>query len=259
MECWRNIRFCRAKALGQVRYNGVPMKKTLIVILAGAVVGLLAGGYYMYRRLGHPAGGRFLAVSQWLQDPAAHAEWKIAAGARCAAAPFVFPTSGLIGFIWGDSFRIGHFHTGLDIFGGTAPGQTAVVAAYPGYLSRLESWKSTVIIRIPADPLQPGRQIWTYYTHMADPRGSSLVDPAFPPGTAEKYVEAGTVLGLQGNYSGEPDQPVGVHLHFSIVKDNGKGNFMDERQPANTLDPSPYFNLLLNAANNSAEAPVCPQ
>jgi hypothetical protein len=235
------------------------MKKTLLVLLAGAVVGLLAGGYYLYRRLGQPVGGRFLAVSQWLQDPSAHADWKIAAGERCASSPFVFPTTGMIGFIWGDSFRIAHSHTGLDIFGGTSPGQTAVVAAYPGYLTRLESWKSTVIIRIPSDPLQPARQIWTYYTHMADPQGNSLVDSAFPPGTKEVLVAAGTVLGLQGNYSGEPDQPVGVHLHFSIIKDDGKGSFTDERQPANTLDPSPYFNLPLNAAINPGEVPTCPR
>ena len=65
----------------------------------------------------------------------------------------------------------GHRHQGIDIFAGTDVGITPVYAAYDGYLTRQSDWKSTVIIRIPSDPLEPGRQIWTYYTHMADAEG----------------------------------------------------------------------------------------
>src|SRR5690606_10798710 len=118
-----------------------------------------------------------------------------------------------------------------------------VVAAYAGYLTRLPDWKSTVIIRIPDDPLQPGRQIWTYYTHMADAHGNDYISPEFPPGTTERFVEAGTLLGYQGNYSGNPADPVGMHLHFSVVRDDGRGRFMNELLIENTLDPSPYLGV----------------
>ncbi len=134
---------------------------------------------------------------------------------------------------------------------------TPVVAAYSGYLSRLPDWKSSLIIRLPEDPLQPGRQIWTYYTHMADADGGSYISPEYPPGTSEVYVEAGTPLGYQGNYSGDPDNPTGVHLHFSIVLDDGLGSFRNELEMRNTLDPSPYFQLPLNAELNRGEIPVC--
>ena len=60
---------------------------------------------------------------------------------------------------------------------------------------------------------------------MADPAGNSFISPEFPSGTYEKYVEAGTRLGYQGDYSGDPYNPVGLHLHFSIVLDDGHGNF----------------------------------
>jgi len=73
----------------------------------------------------------------------------------------------------------------------------------------------------------------------------------------EIYVEAGTLLGYQGNYSGTAGVPVGVHLHFSIVKDNGSGRFMNELEIENTLDPSPYLGLPLNAKANGGQAPVC--
>ena len=179
-------------------------------------------------------------------------------GERCGDAPFQVPTSGLIGFLWDDSFRPGHRHSGLDIFGGSQAGITPVHAAYDGYLTRLADWKSTVIIRIPSDPLQPGRQIWTYYTHMASPAGESFVDAAFPPGTSEVFVPAGTLLGYQGNYSGTPGNPTGVHLHFSIVLDDGNGSFRNELEIANTLDPSPYLGIALNARQNPADLPVCP-
>jgi hypothetical protein len=179
------------------------------------------------------------------------------AATQCDSAPFIFPTDGLIGFIWDDSFRPGHRHQGIDIFSGTEAGVTAVVAAYPGYLTREADWKSTVIIRVPQDPLQPGRQIWVYYTHMADIQGNSFISSQFPAGTKEVYVEAGTLLGYQGNYSGDPANPVGVHLHISIVKDDGFGKYKNELEIKNTYDPSPYFGLLLNANENTDTIHMC--
>jgi hypothetical protein len=86
-----------------------------------------------------------------------------------------------------------------------------------------------------------------YYTHMADKKGTSFITGEFPPGTSEMEVKAGTLLGYQGNFSGTPDNPVGVHLHFSIVKDDGQGNFENELKIQNTLDPSPYLGLPLDA------------
>jgi len=228
------------------------------LLLAGVGLAAAAGVLvYTFFFSGRSA-SRSARVLQWIRNPASHPDWAITAGDRCAGAPFAYPTNGFIGYLWDDSFRPGHRHTGLDIFGGTDVGQTPVVAAYDGYLTRLADWKSTVIIRIPDDPLHPGRPIWTYYTHMADSQGNSFVDPAFPPGTIEKFVKAGTLLGTQGNYSGTAGNPTGVHLHFSIVQDDGAGKFMNELEIANTIDPSPYFGIPLNAAQAAADAiPVC--
>jgi murein DD-endopeptidase MepM/ murein hydrolase activator NlpD len=226
---------------------------TIIVIGAAAA---LVGGYFILRDRG---GGisRYPRLLSWFRDPAAHADWAVRRGERCGQAPFAMPTDGYIGFIWGDSFRLGHSHQGLDIFGAQELNHTPVVAAFPGYLSRLPDWKSSVIVRIPADPLQPERQIWTYYTHMADKQGNSFISPEFPAGAAEVFVEAGTLLGYQGNYSGDPNNPTGIHLHFSIVLDDGQGRFRNELEIANTLDPSPYLGIELNARQNRDEIPVC--
>ena len=185
--------------------------------------------------------------------------WKLVAGTRCGESPFIFPTTGMVGFLWDDSFRPGHRHQGIDIFAGTEVGVTPVIAAYDGYLTRLSDWKSSVIVRVPSDPLQPGRQIWLYYTHLADKSGLSYIAADFPPGASEVFVPAGTLLGYQGNYSGDPDNPTGIHLHFSIVRDNGDGNFLNELAIRNTYDPSPYLGLELNAKKNNGEVPLCPQ
>ncbi len=228
--------------------------KTLLGIL---VIGLLAGlGLYLFFEL-RSSGARGQVVWAFLGDPTSQAGRVIQAGTRCGQAPFIFPTTGLIGFLWDDSFRPGHRHQGIDIFAGTEPGQTPVIAAYPGYLTRQPDWKSSLIVRVPADPLQPGRQIWVYYTHLADPQGNSFIVPDFPPGTREVYIEAGTLLGYQGNYSGDPNSPVGVHLHLSVVKDDGNGAFTNELQITNTYDPSPYLGLRLNANENPDQIPVC--
>lgn len=223
---------------------------------------VFASAYWVYPWLRT----RFLRTTrliEWLRYENNHPEWAVQAGERCGEAPFLLPTSGLIGFLWGDAFRPGHRHQGIDIFGGKEPGVTPVVAAYPGYLSRLPEWKSSLIIRIPQDPLHPGRQIWTYYTHLADAAGNSLISSEFPPGVEEVFVDAGTLLGYQGNYSGEPFNPVGVHLHFSIVLDRGTspeyplGRFLNELDIQNTLDPSSYFGLSLNAAHLKSEVVIC--
>ena len=193
----------------------------------------------------------------WIRDSGSNPDWSVAGGSRCGNAPFVLPTSGFIGFIWDDSFRPGHRHQGLDFFGGQAAGITPVVVAYSGYLTRLPGWKSSIIIRIPSDPLQPQRQIWIYYTHMADQGGQSYINKEFPTGSSEMYVEQGTLLGYQGNYSGDPYNPTGVHLHFSIVKDDGNGGFLNEIKVQNTLDPSPYIGIRLNANDNPMVIPNC--
>jgi len=227
-------------------------------ILAGSILFLLAaaGIYMIYRNYLSPS-TRTRKVITFITNPENSVEPQMEALSQCGDAPFLMPTSGMIGYIWGDSFRIGHHHTGIDIFAGTDAGLTPVYAAYDGYLTRLEDWKSSLILRIPEDPLQPDRQIWTYYTHLADPNGNTLIDSAFPAGTFEVFVPAGTFLGYQGNYSGTSGSPTGVHLHFSIVLDDGEGNFLNELEIKNTLDPSPYFNLALNEEENLGDIPAC--
>lgn len=229
-------------------------QKTLFGVI---VIGLLVGlGIYLFRQF-RPVTARGQFVWAYLNNPAANQNLIIQAGTRCAEAPFIFPTTGMVGFLWDDSFKVGHRHQGIDIFAGTGVDMTPVIAAYPGYLTRLPEWKSSVIVRVPDDPLNPGRQIWLYYTHMADSGGNSFISADFPPGTSEKYIEAGTMLGRQGNYSGDPNNPVGVHLHFSVVRDDGNGHYTNELDIRNTYDPSPYLGLRLNANDNSDQIPVC--
>lgn len=231
-------------------------KKVLLFLTAIVLVG--AGLYWLYREY-FLRDSRTETVIAYLRDPDSMADYTVSALSRCGDAPFLVPTDGMIGYLWGDSFRPGHRHQGIDVFGGTDVGTTPIYAAYDGYLTRLTDWKSTVIIRIPSDPLQPNRQIWTYYTHMADPEGNSLIDPAFPPGTEEAFVSAGSLLGYQGNFSGTPGNPTGVHLHFSIVLDNGEGQFLNELDISHTLDPSPYLGMPLNGWENPDGIPLCPE
>lgn len=70
-------------------------------------------------------------------------------------------------------------------------------------------------------------------------------------------MEAGTLLGYQGNYSGDPANPVGIHLHFSIVKDDGQGKFMNETRMENTLDPSPYLGVKAGVFDDWSKPITC--
>ena len=217
-------------------------------------------GYAVYERFGAPT-GHFALLREYWADPEAHDDWAIHAATRCGNAPFLMPSDGFIAFFWGDRYLTGRRHQGIDIFGPTGPdglGETPVVAAYDGYLTRLAEWKSAVLLRHPRDPLMPGRQIWTFYTHMADLQGNSFVQPKYPAGTNEVHVGAGELLGYQGNYSGDPGNATGMHVHFSIVLDNGRGEFMNELAIENTLDPSPYLGIDVNGVSIGGQVAVCP-
>ncbi len=104
-------------------------RKLFPILAAGLLLGLGLWLYRVYR----PSLARGQRVWQFFSDPASHPELVLTAGTRCGAAPFLFPTTGLIGFIWDDSFRPGHRHQGIDIFARGAIGQTPVLAAYPGF------------------------------------------------------------------------------------------------------------------------------
>jgi len=234
------------------------MKKEIRFSLSLVIIASLVAGYFLLK---NPPQflkqGRSVKVLQFIRQPETHPEWIIPAGTICNSAPFRFPADGMIGYLWDDSFRPGHHHTGLDIFSGMQPGITPIYAVYDGYLTREADWISTIIIRVPSDPLNPGKQIWTYYTHMADPNGLSYIEEDFPAGTKEKFVKAGTLLGKMGNFSGSIGNPTGVHLHFSIIKDDGKGNFLNELEIQNTLDPSPYLGMSLIGPQNPNAIPSC--
>jgi hypothetical protein len=137
----------------------------------------------------------------------------------------------------------------------TDVGETPVAAAYPGYLTRLPDWRSSVIIRVPQDPLMPSREIWVYYTHMADRDGSSFISANFPPGTSEQYVEASS--GYQETIRATAN-PVGVHLRLHR-KERWFRELQNELDIDNTYDPSPWFGLELNARANPGQIPLCGQ
>lgn len=238
------------------RSPGDGLKRALLLPLSIILVAGLVAVYFFWFNPSRVS-PRTRDLLAWLRNPQSHPDWRVEANQRCGEAPFSMPTSGYIGFLWDDSFRPGHRHQGIDIFGGEEPGETPVYAAYDGYLTRQPDWKSTVIIRVPSDPLNTGRQIWTYYTHMAYQSGESLISADFPPGTSEVFVKAGTLLGFQGNYSGTPGNPTGVHLHFSVVRDDSSGNYLNELEISNTLDPSPYLGMQLNNKNGGMTPVVC--
>ncbi len=229
-------------------------KKSKTILVIALLVSVIAFGAWVAKTY---LGGRNNLVWAFLKKPAFHREWVTLAGNQCQGAPFIFPSGGFVGYLYDDVFQLGKRHTGIDIFSGTNAAEMPVYAPFDGFVTREDGWKSSLIIRIPQDPLQPDRQIWVYLTHMADRNGNGLIDQLFPPGAKDVPVTQGQLLGFQGDYSGNPARPVGVHLHLSIVKDDGNGHYLNETNIKNTIDPSPYFGMDLNAKTQKHEAPKC--
>jgi murein DD-endopeptidase MepM/ murein hydrolase activator NlpD len=222
------------------KVSGILLATVPVLYLSHQLIGYL-------RLLNDP---RNQAFRQWAQgDAAAREELVTARREACPGAPFILPADGFIGLLYADPrppYSRRNPHQGIDIFSNSGPGIAPVYAAYDGYVTREEGWRSSLIMRVPEDPLQPGRTIWLYYTHMADAQGNDFIADAFPPGTREQFVEQGTVLGYTGNYNGGSARTVWVHLHFSIVKDDGNGRYLNELEFENTLDPSRYLGMALH-------------
>ncbi len=169
----------------------------------------------------------------------------------CAKAPFILPAEGYIGLFWNDPrspYSQSRRHQGIDIFINEQPGTQPVYAVADGFIYREADWVSTVIQRIPSDPLQPGQQIWVYYTHMADAQGNDFIEPQFERGVTEVPIRQGELIGYVGNYDGNVPSRIWTHLHLSVVKDSD-GTYLNEYFIDNTLDPSPYFGTGLDYAN----------
>ena len=191
------------------------------------------------------------ALSRWFDDAASRAELATAFDAPCPGYPFLVPSAGLVGGLpWNAAYgpyNVLNPHPGIDIFGLGGVGTVPVRAAYDGLLTREDGWISAVIVKHD-DPLHPGQPIWTYYTHMADLSGAhSFIEARFPPGSADVPVRQGDLLGYQGIYNGGVNASrIGLHLHFSIVRGDLLGHYLNESVFANTLDPTPYLGLALN-------------
>jgi murein DD-endopeptidase MepM/ murein hydrolase activator NlpD len=225
------------------------MKQRWHWIISGLVVVVGIAGIFTYSTVTNPRNQTFL---QWWQGSAIDRSQLVTIQrTACENAPFILPADGYIGLLYGDPrgpYSTRRRHQGIDIFSQTKPGETPVYAAYDGYLTRESTWKSTVIQRVPNDPLNPGRQIWLYYTHMATADGlTDFIEPTFVPGTREVFVEQGTLLGYTGNYSGNPANPTGTHLHFSIIQDVGN-TYANELDFKNSIDSSPYLGMAVNYA-----------
>lgn len=227
------------------RFRLIKFMGTAVILILLLFQGYQAISYV--HNLNNPHNQAFM---QWATgNPGEREQLETVQRETCPGAPFILPADGFIGLLYEDPrgpYSARSPHQGIDIFSNTEPGITPVYAAYDGYVTREESWRSSLIMRVPQDPLQPDRQIWLYYTHMADRDGNDFIEEAFPPGTRERFVEQGTLLGYTGDYNGDSLRGVWVHLHFSIVRDDGNGRYTNELAFNNTIDPSPYLGRAVN-------------
>jgi hypothetical protein len=219
---------------------------------------LVVGGWVALRAYSWTRTNSLPVIATWFRAPDARPTLTTVRAEPCPNAPFLLPSSGLIGLLYGDPaapYTVLNRHTGVDIFGDGAPGTVPIVAAYDGWLTRLPTWRSSVIIRHD-DPLRVGRSVWTYYTHMASRDGNtSFVHTDFPAGTYEQPVAQGQVIGYQGEYGGNIQ--IGMHLHFSVVRSDVDGAFLNESLLRNTLDPSPYLGMNVLASDSPTRPIGC--
>jgi peptidoglycan LD-endopeptidase LytH len=121
-----------------------------ILLALGLCVILLGLGAFLALRWYRGNSDSNSRIYDWIVNPDENSDLNTNSFTRCPNAPFIIPSSGFIGLLWGDTaapYNSLRRHTGLDIFGGGESGAVAVYAVYDGYLSRLDDWRSTVASR----------------------------------------------------------------------------------------------------------------
>jgi peptidoglycan LD-endopeptidase LytH len=262
---WLALRWAIPRFLRGIRlfFGWILLKKERRIgalLVVAMVVMYLGYRSVAFLTINSPINERNDTFAMWFSDDSEMQQSMVTAlDAPCPGAPFLLPAEGWIGLLYADPrlpYSETHRHQGIDIFTLGPPGTVPVYAAYDGYVSRNEYWVSAVIQRVPNDPLNPGRQIWLYYTHMAPADGETdFIEEAFPPGVEEVFVTQGTLLGYVGNYAG-PSGGISTHLHFSITQDNGLGGYTNESIFDNTIEPSRYFGIPMNYAC-APDVPTC--
>lgn len=133
----------------------IPMLKKRLILLF--VLVCLATAVFAYTLLRDPRNQTF---RQWASDPQAREDLIIVQRDACPGAPFILPADGWIGLLYGDPrgpYSGSNPHQGIDIFSDSDAGVTPVYAAYDGYVTREPNWRSTLIMRVPDDPLNSGQ------------------------------------------------------------------------------------------------------
>lgn len=153
----------------------------------------------------------------------------------CPTARWRLPSDSRLGVKWQDD--------ALVFFGRGNEGQVPVYAVADGLLSRPKGWLDAVIIQHD-DLLNAGKKIWSYYGGMSSANGiDTLVVKEFPVGAKNVPVKAGQLLGYQGSWSGNPQWPMWIHVHFGLIR--ATGNFPETFANYSTLNPSEYLGLRL--------------
>jgi len=149
------------KWLARPNHRVLKIAILLLVTLLSFYLLLQAIGYFRFTF--DPRSRAFL---QWAGgNSETRADLITAQREACPGAPFILPADGFIGLLYADPrgpYSSRRPHQGIDIFSPTGIGVTPVYAAYDGYITREDDWVSTLIQRVPDDPLQPGRQICFY-------------------------------------------------------------------------------------------------
>ena len=153
----------------------------------------------------------------------------------CPGALWQLPSDSRLGVKWQDD--------GLMFFGQGNNGEVPIHAVADGLLWRPEGWTDAVIIEHD-DPSDEGKKIWTFYGGMTSANGTeSFVAEEFPIGAKNVPVKAGQLIGYQGSWSGNPQWPMWIHVHFGLVR--ATGNFPESFTSIIIQNPSEHLGLRL--------------
>ncbi len=166
---------------------------------------------------------------------------------RCEGAPWRLPSDARHGVRWdGDT-------AALYFFGRGSPGAVPVYAVADGFLSRVASTSNRpdmLAIRHD-DPLRPGRVLWALYGDLGrGSDGEAFIVPAFAPGAQDVPVQAGQLIGYQGDWSGRPIA-MWTHVLFGLVEATPEGGLPVTLTPDDFIDPSPYLGLSIRPPSQS--------
>lgn len=175
---------------------------------------------------------------------------KIEVPSSCPGGVWPLPTSAYLGYKYQEGT--------LTFYGAGLEGQVPITAPADGLVYRPKNFPEGSLLILHEDTHHSGDQVISLFEDLRPFRGQTdLISDRFPIGSAGLAVKKGDVIGFQSTWSENQNQPVWLHVDYSLAVYSP--DYFDDYEllKANLINPGDYFGITVDFNMDSIKPIKC--